>query len=60
MIENGMWSVFQYIDPISNKKINLFDSLGEIKFYELKKYIQEFKGRFRLRPRDAVHVRGYS
>eukprot|EP00957_Ditylum_brightwellii_P154091 11727087-Ditylum_brightwellii.AAC.1 len=37
MIENGMWSVFQYIDPISNKRINLFDSLGEIKFYELKK-----------------------
>ena len=33
MIENGMWSVFQYVDPISKKKINLFDSLGDIKFY---------------------------
>ena len=27
MVENGMWSVFQYVDPISKKKINLFDSL---------------------------------
>ena len=43
MVENGMWSVFQYVDPISKKRINLFDSLGEIKFYELKKYIQKFK-----------------
>ena len=43
MIENGMCSVFHYIDPISKKRINLFDSLGEIKFYELKQYIQKFK-----------------
>ena len=43
MVENGMWSVFQYTDPISNKTFNLFDNLGEIKFYDLKVYIQDFK-----------------